>query len=76
MRTEIEIFRYQETLAHHRERAKQTIASTQPGSEEYAEAIKLFLRCDGAIQILNWVLELHDESFNLPPTIAQREVGK
>jgi hypothetical protein len=75
MRTETEIYRYRETLAHHREKAKQTIASAETESDERGEAIKLFLRCDGAIQILNWVLELHDEGFNLPPIIEQREMG-
>jgi hypothetical protein len=68
MRTETEIIRYQIILGGYREKARTTIASAQQGSDERGKAIKLFLRCDGAIQILNWVLELQaDTGFNLPP---------
>jgi hypothetical protein len=73
MRTETEIRRYQKTLARYRDTAKATIASAQSGSGEYTEAIKVFLRCDGAIEILNWVLELEaGPDFSRQPTIAQR----
>jgi hypothetical protein len=75
MRTETDIHRYRETLAHYREKAKQTIASAEAGSNERGEAVKLFFRCDGAVQILGWVLRLeNDTSFNLPPIIEQREM--
>jgi hypothetical protein len=75
MRTESEISRYQKTLAQYRDRAKATIASAQSGSEAYTEAIKVFLRCDGAIEILNWVMELEVSDFSLSPILAQREKG-
>jgi hypothetical protein len=72
IKPENDLFIYQETLEYYRNRAKVTITSTMAGSNEYAEAIKLFYRCDGAIQILNWVLGLEaDTAFNLPP-IAQK----
>jgi hypothetical protein len=75
MRTETEIYRYRETLVHHREKAKQMIASAEVDSDERGEAVKLFLGCDGAIQALGWVLELNtDTDFNLPPNIEQREI--
>ncbi len=68
MRAENDIFIYQETLEYYRNKAKATVASAVSGSDEYVEAIKLFYRCDGAIQILNWVLGLEaDTAFNLPP---------
>jgi hypothetical protein len=76
MHTESDVYRYRETLTHHREKAKQTIASAETGSDERGEAVKLFFRCDGAIQILSWVLELEaDTGFNLPPNIEQRDMG-
>jgi hypothetical protein len=75
MRTEAEISRYQKTLARYRDGAKAQIASTQSGSEAYTEAIKVFLRCDGAIEILNWVMEIETRlDFSLP-TVAQRHKG-
>ena len=77
MRTESDIYRYREILTHYREKAKQTIASAEVGSDERGEAIKLFFRCDGAVQALGWALELEaDTGFNLPPNIEQREMGK
>jgi hypothetical protein len=73
MRSESEIVRYQKTLASYREKAKATIASAQPNSEGYTEAIKVFLRCDGAIEALNWVMELGAGDFSRTPATAQRE---
>ena len=73
MRTEFEIIRYQKILAGYREKAKATIASAQPSSREYTEAIKVFLRCDGAIEILNWVMDLGAGDFNISPTTAQKQ---
>jgi hypothetical protein len=76
MRTEAEIYRYRETIAHHREKARQTIASAEAGSDERGEAIKLFFRCDGAVQILGWVLGMEaGTDFNLPPNIEPRRMG-
>jgi hypothetical protein len=75
MRIETELHRYRETLVHYREKAKQTIAGTEAGTEERREAAKLFFQCDGAIQALGWALELEDTDFNLPPIIEQREMG-
>ena len=72
MRTETEIRRYQKTLVGYRDGAKATIARAQSGSIEYTEAIKVFLRCDGAIEILNWVMELGAGDFSISPTMAQR----
>jgi hypothetical protein len=73
MRTETEIRRYQKTLAGYRDAAKAQIASAPSGSNDYTEAIKVFLRCDGAIEILNWVMDLEaGPDFSLPTTIAQR----
>ena len=71
MRTETEISRYQKMLATYRERAKATIASAQSGSGEYTEAIKVFLRCDGAIECLNWVMELGAGDFSTSPTVQK-----
>jgi|RhiMetdeSRZDD1v2_1073273.scaffolds.fasta_scaffold317960_2 hypothetical protein len=73
MRTETEISRYQKTLAQVRDNAKATIASMQPNSEAYTEAIKVFLRCDGAIEIMNWVMGLGSGDFSVSPAMAQRE---
>jgi len=73
MRTETEIRRYQKTLVSYRDSAKTTIASAQSGSTEYTEAIKVFLRCDGAVEILNWVMELGAGDFSISPTMAQRQ---
>jgi len=53
--------------------AKETIASAEAGSDERGKAVKLFYRCDGAIQILNWILEVEDAGFSLPPIFAERE---
>jgi hypothetical protein len=76
MRAETEIYRYGETLTYYREMARQTIANAEIGGDARGKAIKLFYRCDGAIQIINWVLELEaNTGFNLPPTIEQREIG-
>jgi hypothetical protein len=50
MRTDNEILRYQKTLALYRDQAKATIAIAQPNSAEFTEAIKVFLRCDGAVE--------------------------
>jgi hypothetical protein len=73
MRTDTEISRYQKLLAGYREKAKATIASAQSGSEAYTEAIKVFLRCDGAIEALNWVMELGAGDFSVSPTLAQKQ---
>jgi hypothetical protein len=73
MRSDHEISRYQKTLALYRENAKATIASAQPNSEEYTEAIKVFLRCDGAIEAMNWVMELGAGDFSVSPAMAQRQ---
>ena len=73
MRTATEISRYQKTLAQFRDNAKATIASAQPSSEAYTEAIKVFLRCDGAIEIMNWVLGLGSGDFSVSPATAQRD---
>ncbi|HET9223023.1 MAG TPA: hypothetical protein VFO07_10990 [Roseiflexaceae bacterium] len=73
MRTETEIRRYQKTLVSYRDSAKTTIASAQSGSAEYTEAIKVFLRCDGAIEILNWVMELAASDFSISPAMAQSQ---
>jgi hypothetical protein len=75
MRTDNEINRYQKTLAHYRDQAKATIATAQPNSPEYTEAIKVFLRCDGAIDALNWVMELGVGDFSVTPTFTQKEKG-
>jgi hypothetical protein len=75
MRTEPEIYRYQKILAQYRDKAKATIASAQPNSDEYTEAIKVFLRCDGAIEALNWVMDLGASDFSISPTLAQRKMG-
>jgi hypothetical protein len=75
MRTDGEISRYQKMLGQYRDKAKATIASVQPNSEEYTEAIKVFLRCDGAIEALNWVMDLGAGDFSISPTLAQREKG-
>jgi len=75
MRTDGEISRYQKMLGHYRDTAKVTIAKAQPNSAEYTEAIKVFLRCDGAIEALNWVMELGAGDFSVAPTFAQRERG-
>jgi hypothetical protein len=75
VRTETEIGRYQKVLAGYRDKAKATIASGQPNTEAYTEAIKVFLRCDGAIEILNWVMDLGASDFSISPTLAQRELA-
>ena len=72
MRTDTETARYQKLLATYRDTAKATIASTQSGSEAYTEAIKVFLRCDGAIEALNWAMELGAGDFSVSPAMAQR----
>jgi hypothetical protein len=73
MRTDTEISRYQKTLATYRDKAKATIASAQPNSREYTEAIKVFLRCDGAIEAMNWVMELGAGDFSVSPNFAQKQ---
>jgi hypothetical protein len=75
MRTDTEMTRYQKILAVYRNTAKATIASAELGSEAYTEAIKVFLRCDGAIEAMNWVMELGAGDFSVSPTIAQRLRG-
>jgi hypothetical protein len=72
MRTNTEISRYQKLLAGYRENAKATIASAQSGSEAYTEAIKVFLRCDGAIEALNWVMDLGAGDFSVTPSAARK----
>ena len=72
MRTDTEISRYQKLLATYRGTAKATIASAQSGSEAYTEAIKVFLRCDGAIEALNWAMDLGAGDFRVSPAMAQR----
>lgn len=73
MRTDSEISRYQKLLAGYREKAKATIASAQSGSEAYTEAIKVFLRCDGAIEALNWVMDVGAGDFSVSLTRAQKQ---
>jgi hypothetical protein len=75
MRTDTEISRYQKLLATYRDTAKTTIASAQSGSGAYTEAIKIFLRCDGAIEALNWAMELGAGDFSVSPAMAQRLRG-
>ena len=75
MRTDSEISRYQKLLAGYRDTAKATIASAQLGSETYTEAIKVFLRCDGAIEALNWAMDLGAGDFRVSPAMAQRLRG-
>ena len=75
MRTDSEISRYQKTIAQYRDTAKATIGGAQSNSAEYTEAIKVFLRCDGAIDALNWVMELGSGDFSVTPTAAQRDRG-
>ena len=75
MRTDSEISRYQKLLAGYRDTAKATIASAQSGSEAYTEAIKVFLRCDGAIEALNWAMDLGAGDFSVSPAMAQRLRG-
>ena len=73
MRTDTEISRYQKILATYRDTAKATIGSAQSGSEAYTEAIKVFLRCDGAIEALNWVMDLGASDFSGSSPIAQKQ---
>jgi hypothetical protein len=75
MRSDAEISRYQKLLAQYRDKAKATIASAQSGSEAYTEAIKVFLRCDGAIEALNWAMDLGVGDFSVSPAMAQRLRG-
>ncbi len=75
MRSDNEILRYQKTLTQYRDQAKATIAITQSNSEEFNEAIKVFLRCDGAIEAMNWVLGLPTGDFSVTPAGAQRRKG-
>jgi hypothetical protein len=75
MRTDSEITRYQKTLAQYRDNAKAMIASAQPNSAVYTEAIKVFLRCDGASVALIWVLEVGVGDFRVTPTFSQRDKG-
>jgi hypothetical protein len=75
MRSDNEILRYQKTLALYRDQAKATIAIAQPNSAEFTEAIKVFLRCDGAVEAMNWVLGLDVGDFSVTPEGAQRRKG-
>jgi hypothetical protein len=75
MRTDTEISRYQKLLATYRDTAKATIANAQSGSEAYTEAIKVFLRCDGAIEALNWAMDVGAGDFRVSPAMAQRLKG-
>lgn len=75
MHTDTETARYQKLLATYRDTAKATIASAQSGSEAYTEAIKVFLRCDGAIEALNWAMDLGAGDFSISPAMAQRLRG-
>ena len=75
MRTDSEIIHYQKILVQYRSNAKATIANAQPNSAEYTEAIKVFLRCDGAIDALNWTLGLDVGDFSTTPTSAQKGRG-
>jgi hypothetical protein len=75
MRSDTEISRYQKILAQYRDTAKATIASAEQNSPEYTEAIKVFLRCDGAIEALNWVMELGAGDFSVTPTFGQKKKG-
>jgi hypothetical protein len=73
MRSEIETQRYQKVLAQYRDKAKATIATTPPNSEAYTEAIKVFLRCDGAIEALNWTMDIGVGDFSVSPGFLQRQ---
>jgi hypothetical protein len=75
MRTDTELSRYQKLLATYRDTAKAVIASAQSGSEAYTEAIKVFLRCDGAIEALNWAMDVGAGDFSVSPAMAQRLRG-
>jgi hypothetical protein len=75
MRTNSEIILYQRTLLQYRTDAKATIATAPVGSDVYTEAIKVFLRCDGAIEMLNCDLEHDIGDFSHSPTLAQRQKG-
>jgi hypothetical protein len=75
MRSDTEIIRFQKNLVQFRDKAKATIASAQPNSEEYTEAIKVFLRCDGAIEALNWVMDLAVGDFSISPSFLQKKTG-
>jgi hypothetical protein len=75
MRSDIEISRYQKMLMQYRDQAKATIAISQPNSPEFTEAIKVFLRCDGAVEAMNWVLGLDVGDFSITPQGAQRRKG-
>jgi hypothetical protein len=72
MRSDTEIARYQKSLIQYRDQAKATIAVAQPNSPEFTEAIKVFLRCDGAVEAMNWVLGLDVGDFSVTPAGAQR----
>jgi hypothetical protein len=72
MRTETEVYRYEETLVHYREKARQTVATAQQGSDEYTVAIRQFLRLDGAIHVLRWIRRSEDMG-SLPPIIEQNQ---
>jgi hypothetical protein len=75
MRTDTEIRHYQMVLAQYRDDAKATIAITQPNTAEFNEAIKVFLRCDGGIEVLNWVLGLETGNLSVTPEGAQKRRG-
>jgi hypothetical protein len=75
MRTDSEILRYQKTLALYHDQAKATIAIAQPNSAEFTEAIKVFLRCDGAVEAMSWALGLDVGDFSVTPAGAQRRKG-
>ena len=76
MRTQADIQRFQKTLASYRSMAKTTIANAPSGSKAYTEAIKVFLRCDGAIEAMNWILDVGEvTSFGPPPIVTQRQKG-
>ena len=75
MRSDSEISRYQKILAQYRDTAKATIANAEQNSPEYTEAIKVFLRCDGAIEALNWVMELGAGDFSVTPAFGQKKKG-
>jgi hypothetical protein len=77
MRNPADIRSYQKTLVNYRSMAKTTIANALPSSKEYTEAIKVFLRCDGAIEVLSWVLEEGLEmNFGPPPIVTGRRKVK
>lgn len=71
MRSQTDLLNYQEQLAHHRDQIKASILNLVEGTNEYSEALSMFYRLDGAIQLINWALEQEqDTAYALPPLIS------